>query len=160
MRIRSRRFGGPIFTCFSELGVRVAFRIGPVERPLHRDGAAASAGLAPAPMRIQPAGDVKWLWLFGLQGSVHVGEILEEIVIPLVGPGFVVAARPVEEEVEHLGDGQPPEGGLGVSPRSCRKEFPVALEGFVAVLPRESDAGRVERTRRPLTPGKTASEIA
>src|SRR5438067_312189 len=67
------------------------------------DGAVPRAAIyaaCPAPVRIEPAGDVKRLELSGLQGAVPVGEVLEEILIPLVGLRLVVAARPVEEQVE------------------------------------------------------------
>jgi hypothetical protein len=45
-----------------------------------------------------------------------------------------VATRPFEEQVEHLGDCQPPEGGLGVLVSLLQQKNPVALERLVAVL--------------------------
>src|SRR5262249_42169291 len=116
------------------VGRQDALGVSPVEGPLHRDGAAAAARLAPAPMRIEPAGDVEGFQFLGLQRTVPVREVLEEIPVPLVGPRLVVAARPFEEQVEHLGDDQSPEGGLGVFTPFLQQKNPVALERLVAVL--------------------------
>src|SRR5262249_10211693 len=126
--------GRPLLHVLERVGREDPLGVGPVERPLHRDGGTAPTGLAPAPVRIKPAGHVERLELSSLHGAEHVGEVLEEILIPLVGLRLVVAIGPFEEKVEHLGDGQPPEGGLGVFAPLLQEKHPVALERLVAVL--------------------------
>lgn len=89
---------------------------------------------AQAPVRAEPAGHVEWLEYSGLQGTVPVGEVLEEIMIPLVGLRLAQTTGTFEEKIEQLGDGQPPGGGFGVLAPLLSQKQVVALESLDAVL--------------------------
>src|SRR5262249_22091222 len=79
---------------------------GPVEGTFHARDPAATAAVAPARMEIEPAVYVERLQISDRQPPVVVAEILEKVLVPLVGAGLMVALAEVEVEIADGGDGE------------------------------------------------------
>src|SRR5262249_43339141 len=96
--------GWPLLEALQRIRVADALPLRPVKRPLHRDGSAAAARLAPARVCVQPAGDVEGLQLRGVESAPGIAEALKERFVPVVGALVVVAAGPLEEQIRDLRD--------------------------------------------------------